>query len=297
MSALPQGRRNLPIGDYTHTGAWGATTTITAGTGLTITKGNLLVSAGTITSSGNITAQGASTITAGTGGFVGTNALYRPNSSSMTSDARAGITGVSNSLYGVGTGISATFSGTYNAIFGCYAGRANTTGSNNSMFGASAGVANTTGSNNSMFGTAAGIANTTGSNNSMFGNSAGAVNTEGAENSFFGGYAGYLNSTGSRNCFFGFKAGFRNSTSSDLLLVDNRDRTSAALELANSIVYGVMGAAAANQEIRFNVGKMGFFATEAQSKPTITGSRDGNAAVASLLTNLATLGLLTDMSS
>jgi len=54
------------------TGALSASTTLTAGTGLTVTTGNLAVSAGTITSSGNIaatagtiTASGAITSTAG----------------------------------------------------------------------------------------------------------------------------------------------------------------------------------------------------------------------------------------
>lgn len=42
---------------------------------------------------------------------------------------------------------------------------------------------------------------------------------------------------------------------------------------------------------------MGFFGTAAGAKPTVTGSRGGNAALADLLTELATLGLITDSSS
>lgn len=41
-------------------------------------------------------------------------------------------------------------------------------------------------------------------------------------------------------------------------------------------------------------GDIGFYGTAPQAKPTITGSRGGNAALASLLTQLATLGLITD---
>ena len=41
-------------------------------------------------------------------------------------------------------------------------------------------------------------------------------------------------------------------------------------------------------------GAMGFFGSAGTSRPSITGSRGGNAALASLLTNLATLGLITD---
>lgn len=42
---------------------------------------------------------------------------------------------------------------------------------------------------------------------------------------------------------------------------------------------------------------IGFFGAAAAAKPTVTGSRDGNAALADLLIELATLGLLTDSSS
>jgi hypothetical protein len=57
-------------------------------------------------------------------------------------------------------------------------------------------------------------------------------------------------------------------------------------------------------EIRLNVGgtnslrlsgnALGFYGTAPSAKPTITGSRGGNAALASLLTSLAGLGLITD---
>jgi hypothetical protein len=42
---------------------------------------------------------------------------------------------------------------------------------------------------------------------------------------------------------------------------------------------------------------LGFYGATAATKPTVTGSRGGNAALASLLTALATLGLITDSSS
>lgn len=44
-------------------------------------------------------------------------------------------------------------------------------------------------------------------------------------------------------------------------------------------------------------GSMGFFGATAIAKPTVTGSRGGNAALASLLTALANLGLITNSSS
>lgn len=43
--------------------------------------------------------------------------------------------------------------------------------------------------------------------------------------------------------------------------------------------------------------KTGFYGATPATKPTVTGSRSGNAALASLLTQLATLGLITDSSS
>lgn len=45
---------------------------------------------------------------------------------------------------------------------------------------------------------------------------------------------------------------------------------------------------------RFLGTKIGFFSAAVTTKPTVTGSRGGNAALASLLTALATLGLITD---
>lgn len=43
-------------------------------------------------------------------------------------------------------------------------------------------------------------------------------------------------------------------------------------------------------------GNVGFYGTAPQAKPNVTGSRGGNAALASLLTSLANLGLITDSS-
>jgi len=44
-------------------------------------------------------------------------------------------------------------------------------------------------------------------------------------------------------------------------------------------------------------GKLGFYGTSPQAKQTVTGSKGGNAALASLLTALSTLGLITDSST
>lgn len=47
-------------------------------------------------------------------------------------------------------------------------------------------------------------------------------------------------------------------------------------------------------KVKVNTTGIGFFATTPAAKPNITGSRGGNAALASFLTGLATLGLITD---
>lgn len=52
--------------------------------------------------------------------------------------------------------------------------------------------------------------------------------------------------------------------------------------------------AGTNPEIRVKADAVGFFNATPAAKPSITGSRGGNAALASLLTQLATLGLITD---
>jgi hypothetical protein len=44
-------------------------------------------------------------------------------------------------------------------------------------------------------------------------------------------------------------------------------------------------------------GNVGFYGTAPQAKPAVSGSKGANAALASLVTALATLGLVTDSSS
>ena len=61
-------------------------------------------------------------------------------------------------------------------------------------------------------------------------------------------------------------------------------------------IAGAAGASKTTQLIINGTG-LGFFGTAAAAKPTITGSRGGNVALADLLTELATLGLITDSSS
>jgi hypothetical protein len=65
-------------------------------------------------------------------------------------------------------------------------------------------------------------------------------------------------------------------------------------QIAGKLHIGVASGAA---ELRIGDSQLGFFGTAPVAKPTVSGSRGGNAALASLLTALAGLGLLTDSST
>ena len=67
--------------------------------------------------------------------------------------------------------------------------------------------------------------------------------------------------------------------------------TTAALAATNTIIYS------ANVTLGTASSTVGFYGATPAAKPTITGSRGGNAALASLLTQLAALGLVTDSTS
>ena len=79
----------------------------------------------------------------------------------------------------------------------------------------------------------------------------------------------------------------------DAVFIDvaNAGASGDALRLEN--IGSGLGLKVASGGAEFS-GNMGFFGTTATTKPNITGSRGGNAALASLLTGLASLGLITD---
>lgn len=69
------------------------------------------------------------------------------------------------------------------------------------------------------------------------------------------------------------------------------DNASGVIQLASGQLTLV---AAGTNVITCAANKLGFFGATPASKPTISGSRAANAALASLITQLATLGLVTD---
>jgi hypothetical protein len=78
--------------------------------------------------------------------------------------------------------------------------------------------------------------------------------TEGRYNTGAGYQAGYLLSTGSNGIFIGSNAGYRQTTLDNLFIVDSvvTPRASAAVEITNSIIYGVMAATPAAQTLALN---------------------------------------------
>ena len=93
-----------------------------------------------------------------------------------------------------------------------------------------------------------------------------ALNKTTGDNNVAVGHTGlFLNTTGSGNIAIGANAGRKQTTADNQLFIDNTERTNAAEDLTEALVYGVMAAAPTNQTIRFNVGE----AQVASGAPTI----------------------------
>jgi Phage protein Gp138 N-terminal domain len=86
-------------------------------------------------------------------------------------------------------------------------------------------------------------------------------------------------------------------------VIQNRDQTSK-IAISDGQIRLKTGGDISTESDSFTVDsdakfkqKIGFYNVTPQSKPTVTGSKSGNAALASLLTQLASLGLITDSST
>ena len=133
----------------------------------------------------------------------------------------------------------------------------NTSGQDNMAIGAYASGKNTTGSMNTGLGSWTLYANQTGGNNTVMGSYAGYQAT-GSNGTIVGCQAGYSLTSGASNVFIGYKSGYRQTTNGNLLIIDNQDRTSTALELSNSLIYGVFNATVSSQSLRFNTDAITF---------------------------------------
>ena len=120
-------------------------------------------------------------------------------------------TGQYDSFFGRSSGYANT-SGFKNTFVGYCTGRYNATASEGTFLGYAAGYKNATGNYDTFVGSSAGCSNTTGYNNVFLGSSAGYFNKTGCVNTFIGGFAGYSNTTGKNNTFLGASAGFLNTT-------------------------------------------------------------------------------------
>lgn len=120
----------------------------------------------------------------------------------------------------------------------------------------------------------------------LIGHNAGHSLTDGQRNTFVGVGAGYTATGGDGNVFLGFKAGYY-ETGDNKLFIDNQDRSSEAIARTEALIVGLFTDSSTTQEIRFNVGKMGFFGQAPASKPT------GVAVTAAAIhAALVTLGLI-----
>jgi len=77
----------------------------------------------------------------------------------------------------------------------------------------------------------------------------------------------------------------------------SRIATSTTVLAFQTSAVAAKGSESWNTQLSISASGLGFYATTPSGKPTVTGSRGANAALASLLTALSTLGLLTDSSS
>jgi len=201
---------------------------------------------------------------------------------------RAGnLTGSGNhNTAGGYTSLLSLTDGANNTGFGYYALRSNTGGNSNTAYGSSALTANIGGSSNNAMGKSALLLNTSGNFNNAMGASALERNEDGSYNNAQGYYAlksntsgnyntglgsyvlqdnstgnnntgmgsrALLNVEGSGNVGIGYCAGFY-ETGSDSFYINNQCRTDLADDRASSLMYGTFAAAAADQQITFNVG-------------------------------------------
>lgn len=149
--------------------------------------------------------------------------------------------------------LAAITTGTHNIGIGEKAGAAITEGLNNICLGNQAGLAITTGSYNFALGSGALSKNITGSYNVAIGRQAirGTTGQSMSNTVGIGQQAG-VQSYGSGCLFLGNQAGYRQTNLSNILIIDNTDRGSAANEITTSLIYGIFAAAAADQILYFN---------------------------------------------
>jgi hypothetical protein len=169
------------------------------------------------------------------GANVGSSNIFGYGAGNNTFAGNGGHTG-----FGKDVLQSLTSSAQYNTAMGYSSGKSINTGGYNTCFGSSSGSYLSGGGSNTMLGNHAGDATYNGNYNVVIGNYA---------MSLFGGAVG--TATINNGIYLGNFAGAYD-TNSNRFIVNNTDRTDAAGDLAKSLLYGVMGATAADQTLRIN---------------------------------------------
>lgn len=200
-----------------------------------------------------IPATGTAALLARDQDFTGVNKFYRGAVTSNTFLGGAGnatLTGGSN--IGIGNNNQTLLStGANNVGVGNFALRNVTTGSQNFGIGYGALENIQDALNNVALGFNALQNNVSGLGNIGVGHSA-LNKAKDIRNTAVGYLAGRELTSGARCIFLGSNSGLNQTTLSNLLIIDSQARVSAAVELTNAILYGVMGANPSDQTLRIN---------------------------------------------
>ncbi|MHA2266055.1 MAG: hypothetical protein ACXAEN_26985, partial [Candidatus Thorarchaeota archaeon] len=162
-----------------------------------------------------------------------------------------GSVGVGYQAFRAGTSDECVFVGSYAGIDGSL------TGNYNTGIGARTGQNLTTGTDNFYGGRYAGYRNETGNYNTGVGTESlggkTASQQSNSDNACFGYGSGAYLTTGSDNVFLGFKSGYNQTTNSNLLIIDNQDRTDGwGHEAYKSFFYGTFAATSGGQNLDVN---------------------------------------------
>ena len=244
-----------------------STTTVTAGTGLTVTTGNAVISAGNLTlpttsaTAGNILINASRFVHAyGTGNtFIGSVA--------------------GNYTLTVGSAVN-------NTAVGNLALDALTTGDRNTCVGVSAGGSITTGQFNTVVGVSSFQANTSGTNNTCLGRSSGTTMTGGSQNTLLGSQAASLLATGSNNICIGHLSGslYTGAESSNLIIGNT-----GTLGESNTIRIGTQGVGAGQQDRFFAAGVYGVSVTTPQTVTIDSNGQLGSSATSGMTWSTVTV--------
>jgi len=115
------------------------------------------------------------------------------------------------------------------------------------------------------------------SSNTNVGASSGRLVSTGSNKTNVGFSSGYRGTTNDRCINIGSLSGYNQTTLDDRLIIDNQNRGSAAAEITNCFIYGVMDATPGSQTLRFNVGDL------IQGNPVHSDADGGGAMVQSFI--------------